>query len=179
MIQDNGIRLRAMERNDLPRFVTWLNDPEVIANLIIKVPLSLAQEELWFEQVLKRPVEEQPLVIEVLVNDTWSPIGNIGLQDFDWKSRCSEVGIFIGEKSLWNKGWGTQTMRLLLRYAFKTLNLHRVKLYVYETNPRAIQSYRKAGFIEEGRLRQEEFLNGKYTDVIMMGILQSEWQDNQ
>ncbi len=69
-------------------------------------------------------------------------------------------------------------MSLLLRHAFNTLNLNRVGLRVYETNPRAIQSYRKAGFVEEGRLRQEEYRNGEYIDVICMSILRSEWQDN-
>ncbi len=67
----------------------------------------------------------------------------------------------------------------MLKHGFNTLNLNRIKLFVYETNQRAIQSYKKAGFIEEGRMRQERFINGKYVDAIFMGILRSEWQDSK
>jgi diamine N-acetyltransferase len=177
MILGNDIRLRALEKEDLPRCVAWLNDPEVTAGLQITTPLSLLQEEAWFERILKHPVEEQPLAIEVLLKGTWTHIGIIGFDTINWQSRCAEVGIFIGEKSFWNQGWGTRAMRLMLKHAFNTLNLNRVKLFVYETNQRAIQSYKKAGFIEEGRMRQERFLNGQYVNTVFMGILRNEWQD--
>ncbi len=177
MILGNEIRLRALEKEDLPRCVAWLNDPEVTAGLQITTPLSLLQEEAWFEKILKHPVEEQPLAIEVLLKGTWTHIGITGFDTINWLSRCAEVGIFIGEKTFWNQGWGTRAMRLMLRYAFNTLNLNRVKLYVYETNRRAIQSYKKAGFVEEGRMRQDRFINGQYVDAVFMGILRSEWQD--
>lgn len=179
MILGNDIRLRALEREDLPRCVAWLNDPEVTAGLLMYTPLSLMQEEAWFEKILKHPVEEQPLAIEVLFKGIWTHIGIIGLDTITWQSRCAEVGIFIGEKPFWNQGWGTRAMRLMLKHAFSTLNLNRVKLFVYETNPRAIQSYKKAGFVEEGRMRQERFINGKYVDAVLMGVLRSEWQESE
>ncbi|MEN6434910.1 MAG: GNAT family protein [Anaerolineaceae bacterium] len=178
MIIGKELRLRAIERSDLPRFVHWLNDPEVIENLIQRFPLSLAHEETWYEENLKKPKAEQSMVIETWLADEWTPIGVMGLFDLYWLARTAEVGIFIGEKQLWNRGLGTKAMCLLLRYAFTSLNLNKIKLHVYETNPRAIQSYRKAGFVEEGRLRKEDFINGRYVDVIYMGILRDEWQDN-
>jgi len=66
---------------------------------------------------------------------------------------------------------------LLLRHGFLTLNLNRVFLRVFETNPRAIRSYEKAGFIHEGRLRQAEFRDGQYVDILLMSVLRSEWED--
>jgi RimJ/RimL family protein N-acetyltransferase len=87
------------------------------------------------------------------------------------------LGIFIGDKRYWNKGYGTEVMRLLLRHGFSTLNLNRVFLRVFETNPRAIRSYEKAGFVFEGRMRQAEFIDGKYCDVILMSVLRSEWKE--
>ncbi len=178
MIIGKELRLRAIERSDLPRFVHWLNDPDVIENLIQRCPISLVHEEAWFEENLKKPKPEQSMVIETLLADEWTPIGVMGLFDLDWLARVAEVGIFIGEKQLWNRGLGTKAMQLMLRFAFNTLNLNKIKLHVYETNPRAIQSYQKAGFVEEGRLRKEEFINGRYVDVIYMGILRDEWQDS-
>jgi RimJ/RimL family protein N-acetyltransferase len=177
MIYSGRIRLRAPERSDIPRFVAWLNDPEVRAGLLVSLPLSTADEESWFEAMLKRPLEEHPLTIEVRQGDDWLPVGNCGFHNIDWRCRAAEVGIFIGEKSLWNQGYGTEVMRLLLKHGFHTLNLNRIALDVYETNPRAIHSYEKAGFVHEGRRRQAMFKDGRYVDILQMSVLRSEWQE--
>lgn len=176
MIYGERLRLRPPERGDLPQFVAWLNDPEVRQGLLIYLPLSMAQEEAWFENVLKRPPEEHPLVIEIRQGDGWRMIGNCGVHLIDWKNRSAELGIFIGEKSLWDQGYGTEAMRLLLRHGFETLNLNRLALEVFETNPRAMRSYEKAGFVLEGRKRQAMYKNGRYMDVLLMSVLRSEWK---
>jgi RimJ/RimL family protein N-acetyltransferase len=189
MIYGERIRLRGVERADLPRFVAWLNDPEVKENLLMQTPLSQAMEDSWFESMLKRPVEEHPLIIEVRQagdgvdgeadggDADWLPIGNCSINDIHWSIRSAEVGIFIGEKALWNQGYGTQAMRLLLRHGFETLNLNRIFLRVFETNLRAVRSYEKAGFILEGRQRQAMYKDGRYIDVLVMSILRSEWEE--
>lgn len=177
MIYSGRIRLRAPERSDIPRFVNWLNDPEVRAGLLVSLPLSTADEEGWFEAMLKRPLEEHPMTIEVRQGDDWLPVGNCGFHNVDWRCRAAEVGIFIGEKSLWNRGYGTEVMRLLLKHGFHTLNLNRIALDVYETNPRAIRSYEKAGFVHEGRRRQAMYKDGRYVDILQMSVLRSEWQE--
>ncbi len=177
MIYGDRIRLRAVERNDLPRFVEWLNDPEVTAGLVMYLPLSAAVEEDWFDQMLKQPADQHPMVIEARSQDNWLAIGDCGFNSIDHRNRSGEIGIFIGQKDLWNRGYGTETMRLLLKHGFHTLNLHRIFLRVFETNKRAIRSYEKAGFVHEGRLRQAQFSNGKYEDVLLMSVLRPEWQD--
>ncbi len=177
MIEGERIRLRAIERDDLPRFVTWLNDPEVLRGLLIYAPLSLPQEEIWFQHMLERPVEEQPLVIEVRMPEGWVPVGNIALDRVNWKERSAEVGIVIGEKIFWNQGYGREAMSLIVRYGFNELNLNRIFLRVYETNQRAIKSYERAGFVLEGRLRQDHFQDGQYIDVLLMSVLRSEWKE--
>ncbi len=123
------------------------------------------------------PPEERPLTIEVKTPTGWRAIGNIGLSNINWHDRSAEVGIFIGEKQFWNQGYGREAMQLMLRHAFNTLNLNRVSLHVYETNPRGIRSYEHAGFVHEGRLRQGRYQDGKYIDVLLMSVLRSEWQD--
>jgi RimJ/RimL family protein N-acetyltransferase len=126
--------------------------------------------------MLKRPPDERPLVIEISEGDGWRMIGNLSLLNIDWRNRSAEVGIFIGDKSCWNQGYGTEAMKLMLRHAFEMLNLNRVYLRVYETNPRAIRAYQKAGYVVEGRDRQGEYRNGKYWDVIRMSVLRKEWK---
>jgi diamine N-acetyltransferase len=177
VISGERVRLRAIERSDLPHFAAWLNDPEVAAGLMVFRPLSLVNEEQWFAEAMKRPLEEQPLMIEIAHGDAWIPAGNCGFHQINWRSRSAEVGIFIGEKSYWNQGYGSDAMRLLLKYGFDVLNLHRIGLEVFENNLRAVRSYEKVGFVVEGRKRQAHFQDGHYWDIIIMSILQPEWQN--
>ena len=103
-------------------------------------------------------------------------IGNIGLHDLDWKNRNAQLGVVIGEKAYWGLGYGTDAIKALLRFAFDEMNLHRVQLRVFEFNERAIRCYRRCGFREEGRLRQELYRGGAYHDVLLMGILREEFR---
>lgn len=177
MIYGDRVRLRHAERADLPKFVAWLNDPEVRRGLVLYLPLSQAEEEEWFENALKSPPPERPLVIEAGSGEDWKTIGNSGFHNIDWRNRSAELGIVIGEKSYWNKGYGTEVMRLLLRHGFKTLNLHRIYLRVFQNNLSAIRAYEKAGFVHEGKQRQAEYQDGSYLDVILMSVLKSEWKE--
>lgn len=176
MIYGDRIRLRADERADLPRFTEWLNDPEVREGISIHLPMSQVEEEQWYENMLKTPRDEHPFAIEIRTDDgSWKLIGNCGLFDYNWRSHSAEVGIFIGDKSCWNHGYGTEVMRLMLKHGFETLNLNRVFLRVYANNPRAIRCYEKVGFVHEGRQRQAEYKNGQYVDLLLMSVLREEY----
>jgi RimJ/RimL family protein N-acetyltransferase len=137
--------------------------------------MSTVDEENWFERMTQRDQNEKTLVIEVRDGCGWKMIGNCGVFGIEYVNRLGELGIMLGEKDEWNKGYGTETMILLLRHSFDTLNLNRAYLHVYGENLRAKRSYEKAGFVEEGRLRESVYKNGKYDDVIVMSVLRSEW----
>ena len=175
MIYGQRIRLRGIERSDVPQFKEWLNDPEVIEGLAMYLPLSLAEEEQWFDGLSHRDPVERPLSIEMKQGRGWRLIGNLGFFNLEWTNRCAELGIFIGDKSVWNKGFGSESVRLLLRHGFETLNLNRVYLRVYSTNPRARRSYEKVGFVLEGTLREAVYRHGEYADIHVMSVLRSEW----
>jgi RimJ/RimL family protein N-acetyltransferase len=175
MILGKRIRFRGMERADLPTFVAWLNDPEVRRGISHFLPMSMVREEQWFENNLAQPVEQQGFAVEASIDGAWKLIGTVGFHIIDWISRKAEIGIMIGEKSLWNQGYGTETMTLMLQHGFETLNLHRIYLKVFANNPRAIRAYEKVGFKLEGSLREAHFTEGAYIDDLVMGILRSEW----
>ncbi len=177
MIYGKHIRFRAPEREDLPTFVKWINDPEVRAGFSSFLPMSLAQEEQWFEDMQKRPKEEQPMTIEIKEKGKWMAIGTIGFFSIDSISRRSEVGIMIGNKNYWNKGYGTESMQLLLKHGFETLNLNRIFLRVFANNRRAIRCYEKVGFIHEGLMRQALYTEGEYIDILLMSVLRDEWKN--
>jgi RimJ/RimL family protein N-acetyltransferase len=175
IIYGERIRLRAVEREDLKKFHEWLNDPEVTRGLALYLPLSMTDEENWFDAMTKRDPNEKPFAIEIKKGKAWKLIGNCGFHGIDTKNRFGEVGIVIGDKTEWNKGYGAEAMTLLQRHGFETLNLNRVFLRVYADNVRAVRSYEHAGFVLEGRLREANYKHGKYEDVLLMSVLRSEW----
>lgn len=175
IITSGGLRLRAVEREDVKLFFQWVNDPEVTRGLVLYLPMSIVEEEKWFERIQERDPRERPMAIDMRDGEGWRLIGNCAVFDLEWISRSAELGIMIGDKSVWNQGHGTQVMNMLLRHCFETLNLNRACLKVYGTNVRARRSYVKAGFVEEGCLRQAVYKDGRYDDVHFMSVLRSEW----
>jgi RimJ/RimL family protein N-acetyltransferase len=177
VILGEKVRLRRVEREDLPRFADWLNDPEVRRHLALIYPMSTALEERWFEGELAKEPALQPFVIEAMRvggEAYWNPVGVTAFHAIDWRSRAGELGIVIGEKSVWNAGVGTDATRTLVRWGFRELNLNRVFLRVYEDNAAAIRCYEKVGFKHEGRLRQDRYQDGRYLDTLVMGLLRGE-----
>ncbi len=178
MLRGDRVRLRRIERSDLPSLVAWLNDPEVRQHLALVYPMSQVQEEAWFEEQLKAEPAAQPFAIEARRargdSQEWALLGAAGLHQVDWRNRWAELGLFLGDKSRWGDGLGTEATRVLVRWAFDTLNLNRVFLRVYADNARAIHCYEKVGFRPEGRLRQDRFQEGRYVDTVIMGLLREE-----
>ena len=128
----------------------------------------------WLEKELEKdPPRMYWFMIRTLEDDRL--IGEIALDGVSWFRGDSFVGITIGDRADWGKGYGTDAMRVILRYAFRELNLRRVTLDVFEYNPRAIRSYEKVGFVHEGRARQVLHREGQLYDLIFMGILREEW----
>jgi diamine N-acetyltransferase len=181
VIYGDRLRFRAIEREDLPAFVKWLNNPEVRAGLSLYLPGSMMDEEEWFEGMRKHPPDEHNLAIEIrqppdkLGEPTWKMIGGTGFVNLDSRNRSAEFGIVIGDKSCWDQGYGTEAVRLLVKHGFNTLNLNRIYLRVLENNPRAIRAYEKASFSHEGRQRRAEYKDGKYLDLLVMSILKDEF----
>ncbi|RLC55864.1 MAG: N-acetyltransferase [Chloroflexota bacterium] len=178
MIVGEKVRLRPIERDDLPRYVEWFADPEVRRYLALYLPFSLAQEERWFENLLER-LERREDVVLAIETAEGVHIGNVGLHRIDWRNRNAELGIAIGERSYWNQGYGTDAIRTLLGLAFREMNLYRVFLRVDADNVRGIRCYEKAGFRREGVLREAVFKEGAYHDQYIMSILQSEFEANE
>ena len=102
-------------------------------------------------------------------------IGDVELDGVSWSHGETFVGIGIGEREFWGKGYGTEAMNLVLRFAFIELNLQRVSLNEFSYNPRGIRSYEKVGFVHEGRQRQVLRRDGQRYDLVFMGILREEW----
>ena len=179
MLKGKRISLAPIKREYIDSFLKWFNDPEITQYLTMYRPMTRMEEEDWFEN-LKNRENSIHFAIVILAEDGLEKlIGNCGIHNIDWKNRVGEVGIVIGEKDYQNRGYGTEVIELLLEYGFNTVNLNRIELYVYDYNIRALRSYKKAGFTEEGRKRQFMWIKGKYYDAIIMSILAEEWSEKK
>lgn len=172
MIEGRKVRLRAWEREDARRGHQWRNDPEVMCFLAGRYPISLAEEERIIEGFATPSPDALRLAMET---KDGVHIGSIGLGRIERENRTAELGIMIGEKDHWDKGYGTDAVCTLLDFAFNQMNLNRVWLRVHELNARAMACYRKCGFREEGRLRSHFYWEGRYCDEVVMGILRGEF----
>ncbi len=156
-------------------FSRWWHDSEYgrLLDLAPGMLFSPKRVKEWLEKELEKdPPEMWMFGIRALDGDKL-----IGFVDLSGATPHGDtfVGIGIGERDYWGKGYGTEAMKLVLRFAFTELGLHRVSLNVFEYNPRGIKSYEKAGFRMEGRVREMLLRDGQRSDVFFMGVLREDW----
>lgn len=171
------IILREYCKEDLKFMRRWCNDPEITDNLsdIFLFPHTVNGTEQYLNSILEGKTDQKGFVIAH--KDTEEYIGQIDLFRLDWKNRSAELGIVIGIKEYLGKGYGTEAIKTLQDFVFNRLNLNRLQLEVHDFNERAYRCYLKCGFKEEGRLREKNFINGRYSDTITMSILKREYEE--
>jgi RimJ/RimL family protein N-acetyltransferase len=174
MLIGERIRFRSVERGDLPYFIKWFDDPEVTEFLKVEGPMSLEDEEDWLERTNR--TGGHVYSFETLDGKL---IGNLGLMSLNWISRKVEIGVVIGEKEYWSKGYGTEAISLMLRFLFEEWDVNRVELFADSRNLRAIRCYERCGFRKEGVRRQNRFKRGEYVDDVHMAVLRSDWEERQ
>jgi RimJ/RimL family protein N-acetyltransferase len=172
VLRGKRVTLRAIEREDLVRFhaIEQNVDLAILADGYWE-PVPLAKYERTFEKRLEQD-EWNRFVIEV----EGKMIGTIGLHRMNRREGTTQFGVGIYDPEYLGQGYGREAIGLLLDYAFRIQNWRRVWLDTDATNERAIRAYRACGFVEEGRLRHHAYANGEYVDLIVMGMLRSEWE---
>jgi RimJ/RimL family protein N-acetyltransferase len=172
-LKGERVGLRHPRAENLEAYLAWLNDLDVLQYVMRVRPMGRAEEEEWLANLHKRPDD---LVLEIALLESGEAIGSCGFHRISSSNRSAGLGILIGDKSYWGRGYGREAMKLLCGYGFDLLNLNRIGLSVYAYNERAIRCYERVGFRHEGRRREARFWNGKYWDILDMGILESEWR---
>jgi len=154
--------------DDTASIFLWLNDVESVILDLTYRPVDWMKYNNWLEHFSQSDAQ-----IIFAIRNIHQPkiIGFIAITKIDSVHRSAEIGIRIGSPADRGKGYGKDAIELAINYAWSHLNLHRVHLRVFESNRRAICAYRAAGFQHEGKLRQAAFVNGEWTDVVLMGIL--------
>ncbi len=174
------VRLSAVDHEELGRaYSVWNQDSELTRFLdarMVSLRSAKAISNFFEKEAKEASPEEHPFTIRALEDNRL--LGDIGLYVINnWRPRDAFVGLGIGNRKDWGKGYGTDAMKIMLRFAFTEVNLRRVTLTVFEYNPRAIRSYEKTGFQHEGRLRGALLRDGKRWDMLYMGILHDDWKE--
>lgn len=170
-IEGEGVALGPMRRDLLPTYHRWQNDFFVRRSFGRPDPLMLEQGEALLEEVRR----ETNRYFTIYERETWAAIGLTYLEDVNWRNRTAEFGLMIGETTGRGRGYGTETTRLVLDYAFTALGLHNVMLEVFAYNLAGKRAYEKAGFHECGRRHESRFMGGKLWDRIFMECLATEF----
>lgn len=173
MFQTDEIAFRRFTEDDLATFLRWRNDTDIARTDVlgpIKIVTDIEMHD-WFQEY----AVENPYSFAIVRTEDQTLIGQTGFKEVDQKNRNAEFFIVVGEKEQWGKGYAKQSLRLLLRYGFDELNLHRIWASVLGSNERALGLYRSLGFTVEGRRRQHVWRDGAWHDLVEIGILRSEF----
>lgn len=171
VIRGQQIYLRPITADDTEIVVRWRNKPAVMGNFIHRKPVSREEHENWLADKVYKGLVHQFIVCR---NEDDMPLGSVYLQHFEEEHKKAEEGIFIGEEQVYGKGIGTEAAKLMLRYVFEELRLHKVVARVLAYNKASIRTHEKAGYVQEAYFKDELFLDGKYEDLIFFGAVNPE-----
>ena len=164
-ISDGPVKLIPIGDGDTENIVRWRNKDIVRNNLFNTSPITHDDHRKWLENYVYTGKCHQ-----FIIHAEDTPIGSIFLKNIDQKNYKAEFGIFIGEESLIGKGYGTTAANIITNYGFNSLQLNKIYLLVFAENHRAVRSYEKVGFVQEGLFRRDQMVNGEFKDVITMAI---------
>ena len=172
-VEGRNIHLRPIRISDAtPRYCAWLNDPEVNKFTESRYQRStLAGVRKYVAAALKSPSN---FFFTITENSTGEHIGNIKIDSTvnpHWDHRVGEIGLLIGEKRCWGKGYGSEAIRLIRRFAFDRLKLIKVTATCFAINKGSAQAFRKAGFREQIVRRRNGWFRGKCIDLILFGAM--------
>jgi RimJ/RimL family protein N-acetyltransferase len=168
LVNDETIGLFPFEEADLELYRRWVNQEDFGRLLGRSLPVTQAEHQGWYESMVSDP---KSVIFAVRTLPTHEYLGNVWLHNIHWINRNAELRILLGSQGAQGKGYGTRACRLLLQFAFQKLGLQKVYLYVSTVNPRAERAFQKAGFSEEGYLKNEFFTDGDFVDVKRMAAL--------
>lgn len=170
------IALRAVEHDDVEAYVNWLNDSKVTFFLELGLRPAREAERETFWNLANATDDAVVFAMDNLA--TGKIVGTCGLYMIQWPCRRAQFNILIGDRRVWDNGFGHEATRLCLTYAFDKLNLNSIQLGVNASNARAVKAYEKAGFVHEGVRRQFIYRNGVYSDMAVMSVLREDYEAN-
>ena len=176
-IEGETVVLRRHTRDNLAEFQRWYQDPEVARLTRYQDgPMRPDEIERFFTA---RVIGPDTFTMAIHIRESDRLIGSCAFSQLDGDNGSALFHITIGEHDAWGKGYGGEATMLMVDHAFTSLNLHRVALSVFAFNERAIRSYARVGFVNEGRAREAIWRDGRWWDEIHMSVLEPEWRSRR
>lgn len=168
------IYLREVRPSDVnENYYRWMNDPEVTRFLESRFyPNSM---EGLRQYVTSRLGDRDNVFLAIVLKEGDRHIGNIKLGPINWIHRCGDIGIIIGEKDCWGRGYASEAIQLMVDYGFRTLNLNKITAGCYDLNQGSAKAFQKVGFVMEGVRARQFYFDGKYLDDLLMGIFREDY----
>lgn len=173
MFKGSSVYIRILEEEDIRRTHRWINTEEIINIMGFHYPKCYTNQIDWFNNSVKN--NNSKFIFVICLKETDEHIGNVALGNIDYINRNAMLSIFIYEEKHRGKSYGQQAVYLILKFAFKNLNLHKVYLRTTSTYSYAINFYKQLGFKEEGYFKEHEYKDGIYVDKIYLGILKADF----
>jgi RimJ/RimL family protein N-acetyltransferase len=174
LLRGEHVYLRAVEPDDAERIHAWYAHADT-ARLMGEFPRSLARRRIDAETAVRESGRDWYAFVICRIEDD-EVIGRMDLFEIDKVNGSAGFGMAIGEHRWRGQGLGTDAVNAVLDFCFGQLRLERVWLVTDSVNERAQHVYRKAGLVEEGRLRRAFYQDGRYQDDVRMAILRADWE---
>lgn len=162
------IYLRRITPGDTKLVVQWRNSAEVRNNFIYRTPITFESHMKWYEKYVVTAQIEDFIVCDI---NTDKELGCVYLQKFEKEHRRAESGIFLGSETVKGQGIGSEALELLVKYGFEQKKLHKIVARVLSTNIASIKLHERVGYKQEAYFKDEVFVDGKYHDIVMLGII--------
>jgi len=173
MIEGKKVVLESVDEEHIEQFRAWRNTPELRKYFREYREISKRMQHAWFDKINK---DVNQVNFSIKEKQTKKLIGHCGLYYINWINKTAEFGIYVGDKSYRKGGFGSDSLRCLIRYGFDDLNLNKIWCEVYDNN-NSIEVYKHLGFVFEGTMRENYYNEGKYWDSHIMSILKREWNE--
>ena len=167
-LKGERLYLREVRPSDVnDAYYRWMNDPEITQYLESRfAPNSMETLQEYVRNFLGN---KDNIFLAIVLKENHKHIGNIKMGPIDWFHRLADIGVMLGEKDTWGKGYASEALSLLSEHAFRTLNLHKLTAGCYKPNEGSLRAFQKAGFETEGVKKEHRFSNGNYVDAILLG----------
>ncbi len=171
MKETANIRLRALKESDIWLLHQWVNDPEVVKYTSYFHPVSEMEQKEWFATIHK---QKNKVMLGIEVKEDGKLIGTCGFNDIDYISRKAESFVKVGDKDSWGKGYGKEILEILVDFGIRHLNLRKIVVRMLADNERAIKLIKRAGWIMEGIMKEDHYVEGEYKDMVVMAYIKKE-----
>jgi [ribosomal protein S5]-alanine N-acetyltransferase len=172
ILEGERIVLREVRLSDVnANYHRWMNDPQVTKYLECRF-LSCSMDEI--KNFVQKMIEDRDnIFLAIILKDGDRHIGNIKIGSINHIHSQADVGLLIGERDCWGKGYATEALRLVATYAFNTLNIHKLVAGCYAVNIGSQKAFTRVGFVVEGIMKEHRFFEGRFVDSLLFGLLNS------